>query len=135
VELHGFLSYLVRCNLEGRHYTVYGYKGKQVRDNIHSTDVARFAWAFFQAPRIAEVYNIGGGKENSCSILEAFATVEKLSGRPQQYTYLDTARQGDHMCYYSDLSKIRQHYPGWDLTIPLETCLAEIVESWRKRLR
>jgi CDP-paratose 2-epimerase len=135
VELHGFLSYLVRCNLEGRHYTVYGYKGKQVRDNIHSTDVARFVWAFFQAPRVAEVYNIGGGKANSCSILEAFATVEGLSGKPQQFTYSDAARSGDHICYYSDLTKMREHYPGWDLTITLEACLAEIVESWRARLR
>jgi CDP-paratose 2-epimerase len=134
VELHGFLSYLVRCNLEGRRYTVYGYKGKQVRDNIHSTDVARFVWAFFQAPRVAEVYNIGGGKANSCSILEAFALVEKLSGKPQEYVYSETARSGDHICYYSDLSKMRRHYPNWDLTITLEHCLAEIVESWQARL-
>jgi CDP-paratose 2-epimerase len=125
----------VRCNLEGRHYTVYGYKGKQVRDNIHSTDVARFVWAFFQAPRVAEVYNLGGGKANSCSILEAFATVEKLSGKPQEFTYSDTARSGDHICYYSDLTKMRAHYPGWDLTITLEACLAEIVKSWQARLR
>ena len=134
VELHGFLSYLVRCNLEGRSYTVYGYKGKQVRDNIHSADVARFAWAFFNAPRVAEVYNLGGGKANSCSILEAFATVEKLSGKPQQFTYSDAARSGDHICYYSDLAKMRTHYPSWDITITLEACLAEIVESWRARL-
>jgi CDP-paratose 2-epimerase len=134
VELHGFLSYLVRCNLEGRRYTVYGYKGKQVRDNIHSTDVARFVWAFFQAPRVAEVYNIGGGKANSCSILEAFATVEKLSGKPQEFTYSDEARSGDHICYYSDLSKMRDHYPDWQLTITLEAGLAQIVESWQARL-
>ena len=134
VELHGFLSYLVRCNLERREYKIFGYKGKQVRDNIHSTDVAQFAWAFFQAPRIAEVYNIGGGKANSCSILEAFKTVESLSGIPQIYTYTDSARIGDHQCYYSDLTKMREHYPKWDVTISLTQCLSEIVESWRTRL-
>jgi CDP-paratose 2-epimerase len=134
VELHGFLSYLVKCNLEGKTYNVYGYKGKQVRDNIHSTDVASFVWAFFQAPRVAEVYNIGGGKANSCSVLEAFATVEKLSGKPQEFIYSDAARAGDHICYYSDLTKMRAHYPGWEPTITLEACLAEIVESWRARL-
>jgi CDP-paratose 2-epimerase len=134
VQLHGFLSYLVRCNLERRHYTVFGYKGKQVRDNIHSTDVAGFVWEFFQAPRVAEVYNLGGGKTNSCSVLEAFQKVEAISGIPQVYSYEDTARIGDHICYYSDLRKIQTHYPRWNLSVSLDSCLTEMVESWHHRL-
>jgi CDP-paratose 2-epimerase len=134
VELHGFLSYLVKCNLEGREYKVFGYKGKQVRDNIHSEDVARFMWAFFRAPRVAEVYNLGGGKRNSCSILEAFRIAEGFSGKAQSYTYVDENRIGDHICYYSDLRKMRSHYPDWDITISLEDTIGQIVESWRNRL-
>lgn len=133
VELHGFLSYLVKCNLEEREYRVFGYKGKQVRDNIHSEDVARFAAAFIDAPRSGEVYNIGGGKPNSCSILEAFQIAEKFSGKPMKYTYVDENRIGDHICYYSDLSKARQHYPNWDITVSLEETIQQIVESWTKR--
>ena len=134
VELHGFLSYLVKCNLEGREYKVFGYKGKQVRDNIHSEDVARFMWEFFKAPRIAEVYNLGGGKQNSCSILEAFQLAEQFSGKKQSYTYLDENRIGDHICYYSDLAKMREHYPDWDIRISLEDTVRQIVESWSTRL-
>jgi CDP-paratose 2-epimerase len=133
VELHGFLSYLVKCNLEGREYKVYGYKGKQVRDNIHALDVARFMHAFAQAPRVAEVYNLGGGKDNSCSILEAFALAEKFSGQPQVYTYVDEARSGDHICYYSDLRKMRSHYPEWDISRSLEATIGEIVAAQRER--
>jgi CDP-paratose 2-epimerase len=133
VELHGFLSYLVKCNLEGRDYRVFGYKGKQVRDNIHSLDVARFMAAFVQTPRVAEVYNLGGGKENSCSILEAFAIAEKFTGKKQQYTYVDENRIGDHICYYSDLRKMKAHYPGWDLTQSLEETIRQIVEAWKSR--
>ena len=127
VELHGFLSYLVKCNREGRPYTIFGYKGKQVRDNIHSADVAAFMDAFIAAPRVAEVYNIGGGKNNTCSILEAFALVESLTGQPMQYSYSDKAREGDHICYYSDLRKMKAHYPQWDITISLEDCIREMV--------
>jgi Nucleoside-diphosphate-sugar epimerases len=134
VELHGFLSYLVKCNLEGREYKIFGYKGKQVRDNIHSEDVARFMWEFFQAPRVAEVYNLGGGKANSCSILEAFQITEKFSGRPQKYVYVDENRIGDHICYYSDLRKMRAHYPNWDITISLEETIRQIVEAWKTRI-
>jgi CDP-paratose 2-epimerase len=133
VELHGFLSYLVKCNLEGREYKVYGYKGKQVRDNIHAYDVARFMHAFAEAPRVAEVYNLGGGKDNSCSILEAFALAEKFSGLAQTYTYVDEARAGDHICYYSDLRKMRSHYPGWDISRSLEATIGEIVSAQRER--
>ena len=134
VELHGFLSYLVKCNLEGKEYRVFGYKGKQVRDNIHSEDVARFMWSFFSAPRVAEVYNLGGGKDNSCSILEAFKIAEKFSGQEQKYTYVDENRIGDHICYYSDLRKMRADYPDWDLTKSLEDTVGEIVASWQARL-
>lgn len=134
VELHGFLSYLVKCNLEGREYRVFGYKGKQVRDNIHSLDVARFMAAFIAAPRVAEVYNLGGGKENSCSILEAFAMTEGLTGKVQSYTYVDENRIGDHICYYSDLRKMKAHYPEWDITQSLEETIRQIVEAWRNRV-
>lgn len=133
VELHGFLSYLVKCNLEEREYKVFGYKGKQVRDNIHSVDVARFIAAFVQSPRAGEVYNLGGGKGNACSILEAFAIAESITGKPQRYQYVDDNRIGDHICYYSDLSKMRQHYPDWDISIPLKQIFEEIVASWQQR--
>jgi CDP-paratose 2-epimerase len=129
VELHGFLSYLSKCNLEGREYKVFGYKGKQVRDNIHSYDVARFIDAFIAAPRIAEVYNIGGGRDNSCSIWEAFKLVEKFSGKAQVYSYVDENRIGDHICYISNLAKMRAHYPGWNITISLEETIRQIVEK------
>jgi len=134
VELHGFLSYLVKCNLEGKEYTVFGYKGKQVRDNIHSEDVARFIHAFFEAPRCGEVYNLGGGKGNSCSILEAFALAEEFSGRKQVYSYVEENRIGDHICYYSDLSKMKTHYPGWDIGKTLRQTVQEIVVSWQGRI-
>lgn len=133
VELHGFLSFLVKCNLEGREYRVFGYKGKQVRDNIHSLDVARFIHAFIESPRVGEPYNIGGGKANSCSILEAFALVERFSGRPMISTYTDENRIGDHICYYSDLTKMRAHYPSWDITVSLEETIRQIVEAQRQR--
>ncbi|MEY4940042.1 MAG: hypothetical protein RIQ93_1777 [Verrucomicrobiota bacterium] len=133
VELHGFLSYLVKCNLEGREYKVFGYKGKQVRDNIHSLDVARFMAAFVAAPRAGEVYNLGGGKANSCSILEAFAMAEAHTGKPQRHTYLDQARAGDHICYYSDLRKMRAHYPDWNITQSLDETIRQIVEAWGLR--
>lgn len=133
VELHGFLSYLIKCNLEGKKYTVFGYKGKQVRDNIHSYDVARFIEEFINKPRIGEVYNIGGGKENSCSILEAFQIIEGISGKKMQFEYSNTNRIGDHICYYSDLSKMKAHYPNWEITKSLETTFLEIYDAWIKR--
>jgi CDP-paratose 2-epimerase len=134
VELHGFLSYLVRCNLEERLYRVFGYKGKQVRDNIHSKDVARFAEAFIARPRQAAVYNLGGGKGNTISILEAFATVESMTGIPMRHEYVDENRRGDHICYYSDLRRIRADYPEWDIRIGVRQCIQEIVDAWRARL-
>jgi CDP-paratose 2-epimerase len=134
VELHGFLSYLVKVQLEGRTYRIYGHKAKQVRDNIHSHDVAQLIERILSAPRTGEVYNLGGGRDNSCSILEAFAAVEQLSGKRMRSEYVDRAREGDHICYISDLSKIRAHFPGWTLTRSLDDILRELVTSWRERL-
>jgi CDP-paratose 2-epimerase len=133
VELHGFLSYLVKCNLEGHEYKIFGYKGKQVRDNIHSLDVARFMAAFVEKPRVGEVYNLGGGKANSCSILEAFKIAEKYTGKEQIFKYVEENRMGDHICYYSDLRKMRAHYPSWNITKSLEQTIHEIVEAWQER--
>ena len=133
VELHGFLSYLIKVNITEGSYNVFGYKGKQVRDNIHSYDVVRFIDAFFNAPRMGEVYNIGGGRANSVSILEAFDIVSAITGKKMNYTYLDKNREGDHMCYISDLSKMKNHYPQWDITKSLQTVFEEIVASWHVR--
>ncbi len=112
----------------------FGYQGKQVRDNIHSQDVARFMHEFISAPRSAEVYNIGGGKDNSCSILEAFKLAEQFSGKEMRYKYLEENRIGDHMCYYSDLSKMREHYPKWDISVTLDETICQIVEAWQVRM-
>ena len=133
VELHGFLSYLIKCNIEGREYRVYGYKGKQVRDNIHSEDVAAMMLEFCKRPRPGEVYNLGGGKANSCSNWEAFELAETVTGKKQQYTYVDQNRAGDHICYYSDIRKIRQHFPAWRITRSLHNIVEEIASSWRSR--
>jgi CDP-paratose 2-epimerase len=134
VELHGFLSYLVKCNINEIKYSIFGYKGKQVRDNIHSQDVVRFVEQFINTPRQGEIYNLGGGKENSCSILEAFDLVENLTGKKQIYEYVDTNRIGDHICYYSDLRKMKTHFPNWDITISLEQIFEDLVSSWQTRL-
>jgi CDP-paratose 2-epimerase len=133
VELHGFLSYLVRCNLEERTYKIFGYKGKQVRDNIHSHDVAAFIEAFWKAPRCGEVYNLGGGRANSCSILEAFDRVAAITGKRMRSEYVETNREGDHICYISDLRKMQAHYPRWGITKSLDQIFDEICSAWRKR--
>jgi CDP-paratose 2-epimerase len=129
VELHGFLSYLVQCNVREKPYRVFGYKGKQVRDNIHSLDVARFIHAFSQDPRCGEVYNIGGGRDNSVSIFEAFDRIAALSGKKMQYEYVDQNRAGDHICYISDLTKMKAHYPGWGITKTLDSVFEEIYQA------
>jgi len=134
VELHGFLSYLVKTQLVGRTYKIFGHKGKQVRDNIHSLDVARAVEAIYRNPRCGEAYNLGGGRANSCSILEAFARVEALTGKAMSHEYLDKPREGDHICYISNLAKFKSHYPEWDLSKSLDDIFSEIVESWRVRL-
>jgi len=135
VELHGFLSYLIKCNLEGRTYRVFGYKGKQVRDNIHSHDVVAFIQRFIAAPRSGEVYNLGGGQPNSVSILEAFALISEISGQAMNYEYVDQNRSGDHICYISDLTKLKSHYPGWKITKSLHTTFEEIHQAWHRRTR
>jgi CDP-paratose 2-epimerase len=134
VELHGFLSYLIKCNIERRVYKVYGYKGKQVRDNIHSLDVARFIHAFIKNPKPAAIYNLGGGKNNACSILEAFSLVEEITGTRQAYVYVPENRVGDHICYYSDLRKMKADYPAWDISVTLRESFKQIVDGWHNRL-
>lgn len=133
VEMHGFLSYLVRCHLSGTRYRVYGYSGKQVRDNIHAADVAAFILAVWDNPRPAEVYNLGGGRANSCSILEAFDKLAAITHYNANYHYVETPRRGDHIWYISDLSKAHAHY-GWCITRDLDSILDELVSSWRERL-
>jgi CDP-paratose 2-epimerase len=134
VELHGFLSYLIHCNLTGTEYKIFGYKGKQVRDNIHSYDVARFIAEFIRAPRSGQVYNLGGGRSNSISILEAFSLIESISNKKMRSIYLDQPRSGDHICYISDLTKMRAHYPAWSITKSLTDIFHEIHSAWKSRI-
>jgi len=134
VEQHGFLSYLVRCNLARKRYRIFGYKGKQVRDNIHSLDVVRAIRAFIERPRRAAVYNIGGGRPNSCSILEAIEMVEQASGITSECEYLDQNRIGDHLCYISDLTRIQSELDGWRISVSLPEIIEQLVINWRFRL-
>jgi CDP-paratose 2-epimerase len=129
VELHGFLNYLVKMALQDQQYSVFGYKGKQVRDQIHSADVIGAFEAFAAAPRPGEVYNLGGGRQNSASILECFALLEKRLGRPVRWTYVESNRRGDHICYISNLSKLRGHYPDWNITMSLKAIIDEMLEG------
>lgn len=129
VQLHGFLNYLVKCAKDNIKYTIFGYKGKQVRDNIHSSDVIQFMDMFIKDPKIGEVYNIGGGKDNSCSILEAISMIENLSNKKMEWDYVDNNRIGDHICYYSDLSKIKDHYPEFKITKDLNTIIENIYKK------
>lgn len=125
-QLHGFLAYLMKCAMTGQPYTVFGYKGKQVRDNIHSADLIHAFHAFAQAPRIAEVYNIGGGRDSNCSMVEGIALCEEITGRRMNWSYSETNRIGDHMWWISDLSKFRNHYPDWKLEYDVPAILREI---------
>jgi CDP-paratose 2-epimerase len=125
-ELHGFLAYLAKALLAGIPYRIYGYLGKQVRDNLHSYDVCTAIMAFAEEPRVAAVYNLGGGRGNSISMLEAIAAFEELTGRRLEREYVEEARRGDHVCYISDLGRLRADYPGWDVTVSLEEMLAEL---------
>ncbi len=127
VELHGFLNYLVLASIEERPYTIFGYKGKQVRDQIHARDVIDAFWAFAQAPRPGEVYNLGGGKQNAASLLECVEMVHERTGKRPKLTYSEQNRIGDHICYYSDLRKLRAHYPGWDIRHSLDEIVDEMV--------
>jgi CDP-paratose 2-epimerase len=133
-QLHGFLSYLMKCTVTGDRYTVFGYDGKQVRDNIHSSDVVRAFEAFYRAPRVASIYNLGGGRASNCSMREAIAACERISGRELDWEYSDQARAGDHRWWISDLAEWERDYPDWRLEYDLETTLREIhdhnVEHW-----
>jgi CDP-paratose 2-epimerase len=134
VELHGFLSFLVKVQLQGRTYKIYGYKGKQVRDNIHSYDVACAIEAIYRNPQCGAVYNLGGGRANSCSILEAFDKVAQLTGKKMKYEYLEKNREGDHICYISDLTRLKTDCPTWSITKSLDDIFLEIVNSWKDRI-
>ena len=133
--LHGFLAYLIKCVSTGTPYTVFGYKGKQVRDNIHSSDLLSAFDAFFGAPRMGEVYNIGGGRECHCSMLEAIALTEEVTGLRLNHEYHDTARLGDHIWYISDISKFKSHYPTWRMQFSLRELVEDIYERSSKRWR
>jgi CDP-paratose 2-epimerase len=132
--LHGFLAYLARCAVTGREYTVFGYKAKQVRDNIHSADLLAAFHAFFEAPRVGEVYNMGGGRASHCSMLEAIAACERITDRPMNWTYDERHRVGDHIWYVSDLRRFQSHYPDWRVTYDVDQILTEIIaengERW-----
>src|SRR5437870_8731107 len=135
VELHGFLSYLAKVMLSGGKYSVFGYKGKQVRDNIHSYDVVRAIEEFAANPRRGEVYNLGGGRENSISILEAIERIEQMTRRKLDWRYVEEARKGDHICYISNLGKFKSHYPNWKITRGLDTILEEMIASPQEQLK
>jgi len=133
VELHGFLSYLFKAAATGRRYSIFGYKGKQVRDQIHSYDVCRAFEEFAKAPRPGEVYNLGGGRENNLSLIESIAVVERLLEKKMEVEYVDEARRGDHICYISDLRKLRHDYPNWRVSIPVEEICRQIASSLEAR--
>lgn len=133
VKLHGYLSYLVKCGIMKEKYTILGYKGKQVRDNIHSLDISKFIDVFLSDPKEGKVYNIGGGYENSCSILETIDYLSSTFKIKFNYSYLENNRIGDHICYYSDLTSIRNDYPNWKITVSLEEILDQLNFNWRKK--
>jgi CDP-paratose 2-epimerase len=133
VELHGFLNYLVDVALREGPYTIFGYKGKQVRDQIHSYDVINAFWHFAQNPRPGEVYNLGGGKENAASLIECVEMIHKVSGKRPRLSYNETARVGDHICYYSDLRKLNAHFPGWKKKYDLPRIVEEMVKACASR--
>lgn len=132
-QLHGFLAYLVKCVATGRPYTIFGYKGKQVRDNIHSADLVAAFEAFYRSPKVGEVYNIGGGRQSNCSMLEAIAIAEEHAGRKLDYSYSDQARAGDHIWYVSDLSRFKSHFPEWDIRHDVPGIIAQIYENGVER--
>jgi CDP-paratose 2-epimerase len=135
-ELHGFLSYLVKCLVHNKPYTIFGYKGKQVRDNIHSFDLVNMFWEFHQNPKQGEVYNVGGGRNNSTSILEAIDTINEIAGTNwKNYTISEENRIGDHIWYITDLGKFKKDYPNWDITISLRETIKEMVEFEKNKIK
>jgi CDP-paratose 2-epimerase len=133
-KLHGFLSYLMKCALSETPYTIFGYKGKQVRDNLHSFDLVNMFWHYYQAPRPGEVYNAGGGRHSNCSLLEAIAACEELAGKKMKIQYSETSRLGDHIWYVSDTRKFQSQYPGWAYRYDLPQILREIHQAQSERL-
>ncbi len=133
-ELHGFLAYLVKCVVERKRYTIFGYKGKQVRDNIHSNDLVNAFWHFFQEPRPGAVYNMGGGRHSNCSVLEAISLIEFISGEELSFDISNQAREGDHKWWISDTRKFQQDYPDWQYEHDLESIVREIVDATRERM-
>lgn len=133
-KLHGFLSYLMKCCITGDQYTVFGYKGKQVRDNIHSYDLVSMFWEFYQHPRAGEVYNAGGGRHSNCSMLEAITLCEQITGKKMNYLYTEDNRIGDHIWWISDVSKFKAHYPGWNWKYDLTDILVQINEATVSRV-
>jgi len=135
-QLHGFLAYLMKCAVDGTHYSIFGYKGKQVRDNIHSRDLIQAFYEFHKRPRVAEVYNIGGGRQSNCSMKEAIDLCEEIVGKEMNYSYDENNRKGDHIWYISNLSKFKSHYPKWDITYDVPAILKEIyehnIDRWKK---
>ncbi len=134
-QLHGFLAYLMKCAISENHYTIFGYQGKQVRDNIHSSDLVNMFWHFYQNPRQGEVYNAGGGRFANCSMLEAIDWCEKITGNKMSYSYSETNRIGDHIWYISDVNKFKSHYPTWDWKYNLEATLVEMHDKMNERLK
>jgi CDP-paratose 2-epimerase len=134
-QLHGFLSYLMKCAITKDHYTIFGYKGKQVRDNIHAWDLVNMFWHFYQNPQAGgQVYNAGGGRFSNCSMLEAIDICETITGNKMNYSYTDSNRSGDHIWYISDLTKFKQHYPNWDYKYNLEVTMEQIFENMKSRV-
>lgn len=132
-QLHGFLSYLMKCAITGNHYTIFGYKGKQVRDNIHSYDLVNMFKHFYENPRPGEVYNAGGGRFANCSMKEAIAICEEITGNKMNFSYSETNRIGDHIWYVSDVGKFKEHYPNWDFKYDLTATLTQIFDEMQKR--
>ncbi len=133
-QLHGFLSYLMKCAITGQHYTIFGYKGKQVRDNIHAYDLVNMFWHFYQTPRCGEIYNAGGSRHSNCSMQEAITMCEEITGNNMHYTYDKTPRIGDHIWWISDVSKFKSHYPQWDFQYKIADILTQIYQGMTKRL-
>ena len=133
-QLHGFLAYLAKCAITDNPYVVFGYNGKQVRDNIHSFDLVNAFWHFFQAPRSGEVYNIGGGRYCNCSMIEAIEKCESLTGRPMRWSYSEANRTGDHIWWISDIRRFQDHYPHWSMRYDLDAILKEIFEALTDRV-
>jgi CDP-paratose 2-epimerase len=133
-QLHGFLSYLMKCAITGEHYTIFGYKGKQVRDNIHSYDLVNMFWHFYQTPKCGEVYNAGGSRHSNCSMQEAIVMSEKITGNKMHYTYSETPRIGDHIWWVSDVSKFKSHYPQWNFQYDITDILTQIYQSMTERV-